>query len=257
MSRTVSISTIRNRDLVRDLLLRNRKVSQSELEFVYKMGNAAMEILHLREEGMPITTITMPETNDILWEIPDHYSADSGIPLNLWRDTLEDTATREYVAKAAASGSCKHCGGAPRFVTHRTVDGTLVGICAAHGLTEFIPHRGRDVRFDINLGELAEGKVKRMLQSDGRMEVKWDLMSDDTDNVFLEWSRDGLPSGFQVSEADYTCLFFRDRFLIMETSKIRTMIRIAKQEGRWSPNSGDGGRTAGALIPLAWLVSVA
>lgn len=252
-----------NRDLVRHLLVRHKRVSERELEYVHHIGNAAMEILNLREiEHMPISTDVFPETNEVIWTIPENWQQESGETEVLWPNgVLVDTTTRAYIAEATASGRCVKCGSAPRFVAQWNLN-TLRGLCPVHGPSDMepIPQRSPgSVKFewDLALGEVAEGKFKRILEADGdTVEIKRDMQADATGNVFLEWGRDGRPSGLQISQADWLAVFARDRWFVLRMETARGIIRMCMgDKSRWVTNAGDGGRTQGALIPLSMLAS--
>jgi hypothetical protein len=62
-----------------------------------------------------------------------------------------------------------------------------------------------DFKYDLELGQLGEGWIGKMLSSK-TMEVKFDFACYRTGNFFIEYESRGKPSGIATTKADYWML---------------------------------------------------
>jgi len=56
-------------------------------------------------------------------------------------------------------------------------------------------------------------------------EIKWDIMSEETENVAIEYECRGKISGIDVTEADYWIYKIKNDFYLIETIKIKQAIQ--------------------------------
>jgi hypothetical protein len=111
--------------------------------------------------------------------------------------------------------------------------------------------RGWDV--DLRMGEAAEEAfVHTFLRA--KVEVKYDLKCQETDNICIEYkqrSKSGgeEASGIAVTTAHWWAIKFHPRrWLVIETDELKALARQARQEGHTRP-TGDNGNVS-VLVPI-------
>jgi hypothetical protein len=117
--------------------------------------------------------------------------------------------------------------------------------------------------FDIKLkeGEAREGAFQRILRGDETVEVKSDVMSRVTGNVFIEFAQHGTKSGIATTTADYWAIeTLPDRWIFIKTEELqkvagRVWLRQAKRTGNknYGVPGGDNKSVRGVLVPIAAL----
>ena len=104
-----------------------------------------------------------------------------------------------------------------------------VSILNMHGFNDLKHSEGYNPYFDI---EGRKGKKKFYF------EVKYDSYTANTKKIFIEISKpDNMPSGLSITKSDYYILFSYFEYWIVETEKLRELIKIylndkIKEEGK-------------------------
>ena len=80
-----------------------------------------------------------------------------------------------------------------------------------------------------------------------KLEVKHDGKAKYTGNIFIEWSKQGSPSGFSLSEADWYCICWDDETYFIASNDIKTLVG---QIGIWRTGCGDGALFEGYTLKV-------
>lgn len=112
---------------------------------------------------------------------------------------------------------------------------------------------------DLKFGKQGEEWLT-LLASEKKIEVKRDRMWKTTGNLFFEYRYKGEPSGIATTKADYFAYILFDgsdnvATYIWETERLKKALSsmMKLQTCRKIMNAGDGGLTAGLLVPIAEL----
>lgn len=109
-----------------------------------------------------------------------------------------------------------------------------------------------DFKYDLAVGQVKEKELAEAL-SNKTIEVKRDLATKRTGNVFIEYEYRGNPSGIARSEADYYAFAIEDSFIILPTEKLKEVCR--KYLGtKKDIKGGDDLQSKGILLPLQELI---
>ena len=75
-----------------------------------------------------------------------------------------------------------------------------------------------DFRYDLEVGQVAEAGLADIFENK-KVEVKRDLKSKETGNIFIEYQSRGKPSGLATTESDFYCFVIEDLYIILPTIK--------------------------------------
>jgi hypothetical protein len=109
-----------------------------------------------------------------------------------------------------------------------------------------------DFEYDLKVGQVAEKELGEILENK-TIEVKRDLLTAKTGNVFIEYSSRGKPSGIATTKSDFYCIVIEDTFIILPT-------KLLKKKGRPYLNTnrdvlgGDDNTSKGILLPVIDLI---
>lgn len=110
-----------------------------------------------------------------------------------------------------------------------------------------------DFRYDLKVGQMAEGWLADLLQSQ-KIEIKRDFKASRTGKVFVEFFSRGKPSGIDKTEADFWAFIIDgETVIILPTDKLKALVEEAKEKGK-TVSGGDKNTSQGALIKLERLV---
>lgn len=107
-------------------------------------------------------------------------------------------------------------------------------------------------KYDLKLGQVAEQDLAKIF-SEKTIEVKKDYLAQDTGNVFVEYESRNKPSGLATTQADYYCFVIEDSFILIETTKLKDLVRPLYRTSQDVPG-GDDYSSRGILLPLEILV---
>ena len=108
-------------------------------------------------------------------------------------------------------------------------------------------------RFDLDLadGEFGEDLVRSLFDGRTKVEVKTDLKSLKTGNVFVETHAHGEPSAISITDADYWATVVGTRVVFIPVPQLKAMLPYgAKAKG------GDNMEFDGVLLRLPKLLSM-
>lgn len=109
-----------------------------------------------------------------------------------------------------------------------------------------------DFRYDLAVGQMGEKALAEIL-SDKLIEVKTDLQTQKTGNVFIEYESRNKPSGIATTQADYWCFKISESQLILiKTIKLKSIAR--KFYKTHSIVGGDSDTSKGILLPVGELL---
>ena len=80
-----------------------------------------------------------------------------------------------------------------------------------------------DFNYDLKVGQVAEKKIADIIQNK-TIEVKNDLLTAKTGNVFIEYECRGKPSGISTTQSDFYCFVVEDTMIILPTKKLKSKI---------------------------------
>ena len=109
-----------------------------------------------------------------------------------------------------------------------------------------------DFRYDLEVGQVAEAGLADIFENK-KIEVKRDLKSKETGNIFIEYESRGKPSGLATTESDFYCFVIEHLYIILPTIKVK---QIAKRYIGTSRDvrGGDNNTSCGILIRLKDLI---
>ena len=111
-----------------------------------------------------------------------------------------------------------------------------------------------DFKYDLEVGQVKEKELAEILQGK-TIEVKRDLMTKHTGNVFIEYECRGKPSGIAKTKADFYCIAIEDVFIILPTNNLKDIVRPFIGTTR-DVKGGDDDLSKGILLPLKILIKL-
>jgi len=111
-----------------------------------------------------------------------------------------------------------------------------------------------DFRYDLKVGQEGENALASILEGN-KIEVKTDIKTKDTGNVFVEYESRGKPSGLSTSQSDYYCFIIEHIMIIIPTNKLKRLARKYYKSNR-DVVGGDSNTSRGILISLQELTDV-
>jgi len=105
-----------------------------------------------------------------------------------------------------------------------------------------------DFKYDLLVGQIKEQELGEVLAGK-KIEVKRDLMTPRTGNVYVEFRSRGKLSGISTTEADWYCFAINSSFILIETSILKKICRRHYKKGRIF-KGGDNNTSEGFLIPI-------
>lgn len=109
-----------------------------------------------------------------------------------------------------------------------------------------------DFKYDLKLGVLSEEKLSEILHHK-RIEVKTDLLTQKTGNVFIEYSSRNKPSGIATTQADYYAIVVNETIILKTTTELKSIARKYLNTKR-DVLGGDNNTSKGVLVPIVDLV---
>lgn len=109
-----------------------------------------------------------------------------------------------------------------------------------------------DFKYDLKVGQAKEEELGEIFNSK-TIEVKYDLQALKTNNVYVEYSSRGKPSGISKSVADFYCFCFGDTFHLIATTVLKERCRKYLNSSR-DKKGGDSNTSKGVLLPLKELL---
>jgi len=109
-----------------------------------------------------------------------------------------------------------------------------------------------DFKYDLELGVLSEQKLSEILHHK-RIEVKTDLLTLKTGNVFIEYSSRNKPSGIATTQADYYAIVVGETIILKTTTELKSIARKYLNTKR-DVLGGDNNTSKGVLVPIMDLV---
>jgi hypothetical protein len=109
-----------------------------------------------------------------------------------------------------------------------------------------------DFKYDLELGQLGEQKLSEILHHK-RIEVKTDLLTPKTGNVFIEYSSRNKPSGIATTQAEYYAIVVNETIILKTTTELKSIARKYLNTKR-DVLGGDNNTSKGVLVPIVDLV---
>ena len=109
-----------------------------------------------------------------------------------------------------------------------------------------------DFKYDLELGQLGEQKLSEILHHK-RIEVKTDLLTPKTGNVFIEYSSRNKPSGIATTQAEYYAIVIGETIILKTTTELKSIARKYLNTKR-DVLGGDNNTSKGVLVPIVDLV---
>jgi len=106
-----------------------------------------------------------------------------------------------------------------------------------------------DFSYDLELGKKGENLLAKILLLTGdKIEVKTDLQTTQTGNVFIEYKSRNKLSGISTTKAHYWAFVIsNEQIIIVETNKLK---QLCKSKGVKRVDGGDNNTSKGILLPL-------
>ena len=112
-----------------------------------------------------------------------------------------------------------------------------------------------DFKYDLKVGNMGEHELANILQNK-TIEVKTDLLTHKTGNVFIEYQSRNKPSGIATSQADYYAIIVKDTKIILKpASELKAIARKYLNTKR-DVLGGDSNTSKGILLPVADLLKI-
>ena len=111
-----------------------------------------------------------------------------------------------------------------------------------------------DFKFDLEIGQLGEKTLASILEGN-KIEVKTDIKTRTTGNVFVEYMSRGKPSGIGTTKAQWYAFIVEDRIVILPTEKLKLIARKYFNTKR-DVLGGDSNSSKGILVPFKELIEV-
>ena len=115
-----------------------------------------------------------------------------------------------------------------------------------------------DFKFDLEFGQIDGETWFHDLVSEKKIEVKSDRKSEQTGNVYIEYSSRGKASGIATSQSDfYVYKVAEDEAIIISTSKLKAKLRKLVKDGlaRMNVKGGDNNTSLGVLCRIKDLIN--
>jgi hypothetical protein len=109
-----------------------------------------------------------------------------------------------------------------------------------------------DFKYDLEVGQVKEKELAEILQGK-TIEVKRDLMTKHTGNVFIEYEWE--KSGIAKTKADFYCIAIEDVFIILPTNNLKDIVRPFIGTNK-DVKGGDDDLSKGILLPLKILIKL-
>ena len=78
-----------------------------------------------------------------------------------------------------------------------------------------------DFKYDLKVGQAKEKELGDII-NDKTIEVKYDLQSLSTGNVYVEYFSRGKPSGISTSDAEYYCFCLGETYHLISTKTLKS-----------------------------------
>jgi len=101
---------------------------------------------------------------------------------------------------------------------------------------------------------ISEQKLSEILHHK-RIEVKTDLLTLKTGNVFIEYSSRNKPSGIATTQADYYAIVVGETIILKTTTELKSIARKYLNTKR-DVLGGDNNTSKGVLVPVADLLVI-
>ena len=111
-----------------------------------------------------------------------------------------------------------------------------------------------DFKYDLKLGVLSEEKLSEILHHK-RIEVKTDLLTQKTGNVFIEYSSRNKPSGIATTHAEYYAIVIGETIILKTTTELKSIARKYLNTKR-DVLGGDNNTSKGILLPITDLLII-
>ena len=108
-----------------------------------------------------------------------------------------------------------------------------------------------DFQYDLHVGQVKEKELGDILNNK-TIEVKHDLHTHVTGNVFVEYKSRNQSSGISTTVADYYCIAIQDSFTIIPTKILKEKCRKYLGTNR-DVIGGDNQTSKGILLPVTEL----
>jgi hypothetical protein len=106
-----------------------------------------------------------------------------------------------------------------------------------------------DFKYDLKVGQAKEKELGDII-NDKTIEVKYDLQSLSTGNVYVEYFSRGKPSGISTSDAEYYCFCLGETYHLISTKTLKERCRVYLTTLR-DKVGGDNNTSKGILLPLS------
>lgn len=106
-----------------------------------------------------------------------------------------------------------------------------------------------DFKYDLKVGQAKEKELGDII-NDKTIEVKYDLQSLSTGNVYVEYFSRGKPSGISTSDAEYYCFCLGETYHLISTKTLKKRCRVYLTTAR-DKVGGDNNTSKGILLPLS------
>ena len=111
-----------------------------------------------------------------------------------------------------------------------------------------------DFRYDLKVGQEGENALAEILQG-SKIEVKKDIKTKETGNVFVEYESRGKPSGIANSQSEFYCFIVEHLMIIVPLQELKKLARKYYKTKR-DVVGGDNNTSKGILISLKELVDI-
>lgn len=108
-------------------------------------------------------------------------------------------------------------------------------------------------RYDLKVGQVAEQALAEIFEN-RTVEVKRDLKSKTTGNLFIEYESRGKASGIATSEAEYWCFALEGCFILLTAERLKALVEPLKGTSR-EKTGGDRNTSKGVLLKITELTT--
>ena len=110
-----------------------------------------------------------------------------------------------------------------------------------------------DFKYDLKLGQKGENLLAKIIKLKGdTIEVKTDLQTKLTGNVFIEYESRKKISGISTTKAIFWAFVIsNEQIIIIETKKLK---KLCKLPGLKRKAGGDNNTSMGVILPVKYLI---
>jgi len=112
-----------------------------------------------------------------------------------------------------------------------------------------------DFKYDLEVGNVKEKELANILENK-KIEIKYDLKSNITGNVFIEYESRGKPSGLSTTQSDYYAFILGNGIIIIiDTDRLKNISRGMIGTSR-DILGGDSNTSKGILLKINELINL-